>query len=246
MASYTIDINCDVGEGIGNESSLMPHISSCNIACGGHAGDEKTMKKTVRLAMKHKVKIGAHPSYPDKKNFGREEMDISCAALFRSLEEQISRLMKVLRSGHGHLHHVKPHGALYNKAIKYEKTARTIVEVMKRFHLALKLYVPYGSIIADIAKQDKIPITYEAFADRNYNEDLTLVSRKKENALITDPEEMFAHVLKMVINKKVRCINGVEVNIEANTFCLHGDNPKAVELISFLTKKLAMQNIRIN
>ncbi|NND09950.1 MAG: 5-oxoprolinase subunit PxpA [Flavobacteriaceae bacterium] len=246
MASYTIDINCDVGEGIGNEESLMPYISSCNIACGGHAGNEKTMQETVKLAIKHKVKIGAHPSYPDRKNFGREEMEISCAALFRSMEDQISRLLKVLKKENGQLHHVKPHGALYNKAARDEKTARTIVEVMKRFHLALKLYVPYGSVIAEIAKQEDIPLIYEAFADRNYNQDLTLVSRKENNALITDPEEMLAHVLRMITNKKVRCLNGVEVKIEASTFCVHGDNPKAVKLISFLTNKLAMQNIRIN
>ncbi|MBT8309947.1 MAG: 5-oxoprolinase subunit PxpA [Flavobacteriaceae bacterium] len=246
MASYTIDINCDVGEGIGNEESLMPYISSCNIACGGHAGNEKTMQETVKLAIKHKVKIGAHPSYPDRKNFGREEMEISCAALFRSMEDQISRLLKVLKKENGQLHHVKPHGALYNKAARNEKTARTIVEVMKRFHLALKLYVPYGSVIAEIAKQEDIPLIYEAFADRNYNHDLTLVSRKENNALITDPEEMLAHVLRMITNKKVRCLNGVEVKIEASTFCVHGDNPKAVKLISFLTNKSAMQNIRIN
>lgn len=246
MASYTIDINCDVGEGIGNEESLMPYISSCNIACGGHAGNEKAMQETVKLAIKHKVKIGAHPSYPDRKNFGREEMEISCAALFRSMEDQISRLLKVLKKENGQLHHVKPHGALYNKAARDEKTARTIVEVMKRFHLALKLYVPYGSVIAEIAKQEDIPLIYEAFADRNYNQDLTLVSRKENNALITDPEEMLAHVLRMITNKKVRCLNGVEVKIEASTFCVHGDNPKAVKLISFLTNKLAMQNIRIN
>ncbi len=245
MQAYKVDINCDVGEGIGNEVGLMPYITSCNIACGGHAGDANSMREVIELAKEHNVKIGAHPSFPDKKNFGRQRMDISCVALFQSLEDQISSLISVLRKEHGQLHHVKPHGALYNLIAIDEETATVVVEVMKRFHLPLKLYVPFGSVIAEIAMKENIPITYEAFADRNYNSDLTLVSRQKDNALITDPNKIFEHVYRMITQGKVRSLNGVEVEIKAETFCVHGDNPKAIELVRKLSKELTDNNIKI-
>jgi len=245
MEAYKVDINCDVGEGIGNEAELMPYISSCNIACGGHVGDENSMREVVRLAKKHNVKIGAHPSFPDKDNFGRKIMDMSCAALFQTLEDQISALKSVMRKEYEQLHHVKPHGALYNLAAVDEETAMVVVEVMKRFHLPLKLYVPFGSVIADIAMNENIPITYEAFADRNYNVDLTLVSRKEDNALITDSNEIFDHVYRMIHERKVRSLDGVEVEIKAETFCVHGDNPKAIELVKKLTKELRDNNVKI-
>jgi len=242
---YSIDINCDVGEGIGNEAELMPYISSCNIACGGHAGDEDTMRKVAKLADSHNVKIGAHPSFPDRENFGRQKMSISCSALYKSLEDQISALIDVLRKAHLQLHHVKPHGALYNLAVVDEEIATVVVEVMKRFHLPLKLYVPYKSIIAEIAIKENIPITYEAFADRNYNSDLTLVSRQNASAIITDYEASFAHIYRMITQEKVRSISGVEVGIKADTFCVHGDHPEAVKLVVGLSKKLAKNNIKI-
>ncbi len=245
MQAYKVDINCDVGEGIGNEVGLMPYITSCNIACGGHAGDANSMREVIELAKEHNVKIGAHPSFPDKKNFGRQRMAISCVALFQSLEDQISSLISVLRKEHGQLHHVKPHGALYNLIAIDEETATVVVEVMKRFHLPLKLYVPFGSVIAEIAMKENIPITYEAFADRNYNSDLTLVSRQKDNALITDPNKIFEHVYRMITQGKVRSLNGVEVEIKAETFCVHGDNPKAIELVRKLSKELTDNNIKI-
>jgi UPF0271 protein len=245
MEAFTIDINADVGEGVGNESRLLPLISSCNIACGGHAGDKESMKQVVRLAIDNKVKIGAHPSFPDKTNFGRDVMNISNTALYTTVKAQIRELMNIVREEHALLHHVKPHGALYNLAAKDQKTAEVIVEVMKRFHQPLKLYVPYGSVIADVAQKDNIRITYEAFADRNYNEDLSLVSRKLPNALITDSDEMFAHVHNMVVHKKVRSINGVEIPIKASTFCIHGDNPRALELASKLTENLSQYGIGI-
>ena len=240
-----MDINCDVGEGLGNEAELMPFISSCNIACGGHAGDLETMRAVVQIAKANRVKIGAHPSFPDKENFGRKIMDMSCAALFRSLEEQISALMAILREEHEQLHHVKPHGALYNLAAVDQETATVVVEVMKRFHLPLKLYVPFGSVISEIAEKENISITYEAFADRNYNPDLTLVPRHHDNAIITDSKMLFEHVHRMITKQKVRTINGEEVAIKADTFCVHGDNPKAVDLVRSLTTELTNFNIDI-
>jgi UPF0271 protein len=246
MKAFIIDINADVGEGVGNESKLLPLISSCNIACGGHAGDELTMRKVIELAKQHNVKIGAHPSFPDEKNFGREIMQISNTALYTSIMSQIKRLMFIAREERILINHVKPHGALYNLAAKDKNTAEVIVEVMKRFHQPLKLYVPFGSEIAEVAKKENIRIIYEAFADRNYNEDLSLVSRKLPNALITDSNEMFTHVHNMVVHEKVTSVSGVEVPIKADTFCIHGDNPKALKLASDLVKRLSKSGIKIH
>lgn len=245
MDVFTIDINADVGEGVGNESELLPIISSCNIACGGHSGDEQSMRNAVRLAIEHHTKIGAHPSFPDVENFGREEVEMSCASLYQSIKKQIELLKRIIREEQGLLHHVKPHGALYNLAAKNESTAKVIVEVMKRFHQPLKLYVPYGSIIAEIAQKEGVKITYEAFADRNYNHDLSLVSRKKNNALITNSDEMYAHIYNMIVHQKVKAISGAKVEIKAQTFCVHGDTPNSVKLVSELIQKLNASGIRI-
>jgi UPF0271 protein len=245
MQKLSIDINADIGEGIGNEFFLMPLLSSCNIACGGHVGNTESMKMCVDLAKQYHVKIGAHPSFPDTKNFGREMVDMSYAALYQSVKNQIKTLMNVVRTEHAALHHVKPHGALYNLAAKDKATAEVIVEVMKSIHLPLKLYVPYGSVISDIAIKNGIPITYEGFADRNYNEDLSLVSRAKENAIIVSSTEMNNHVHSMVMNKKVKTTNGVEVGIKAETICVHGDNPEALNLIKNLRQYLIKMGVEI-
>ena len=242
---HTIDINADVGEGIGNEPELMPYLSSCNIACGGHAGTSETMRTVVELAKKYGIKIGAHPSYPDVKNFGREKMDISCAALFTSIQKQIASLQDILRDEQVNLHHVKPHGALYNLAAVDEKVALVIVEVMKQFVLPIKLYVPYKSIIANLAIQNNIPIVYEVFADRQYNADLTLVSRNEPNALITESHVLVEHVYNMVVNEKVKTVSGEIVDIKAETCCVHGDTLNAINLVKNLRLYLEGKGINI-
>lgn len=245
MENKTIDINVDVGEGIGNETEIMPLIASCNIACGGHAGDLDTMQYVVKLAKEYRVKIGAHPSFPDKENFGRVEMDMSCAALFTSVKQQIQTLQDVLYTQHAMLHHIKPHGALYNLAAVNTKIANVIIEVMKSLVLPVKLYVPHKSVIANLAIKNNIAVTYEAFADRNYNDDLTLVSRQENNALITDVNVMFHHVYNMILKQKVKTVTNIEVDILAETFCIHGDNPDAIVLIESLKEKLEAKGIRI-
>lgn len=240
-----IDLNADVGEGIGNEAELMPFISSCNIACGGHAGDVDTMTSVSRLAQQHGVKIGAHPSFPDKEHFGRKVIDMPSVALYTSVKNQIKDLVRVLEAEHLHLHHVKPHGALYNLAAVDEKIAHVIIEVMKCLMLRVHLYVPYNSIIAKLAIKNKIPIMYEAFADRNYNSDLTLVSRSQSNAIISDGNTMFDHVFNMISTEKVKTVSGDFKSIKADTFCVHGDNPEAYTLISNLTQQLKSKGIQI-
>lgn len=242
---YTIDINADVGEGMGNEVELMPYLSSCNIACGGHAGTPETMRTMVHLAKQHGVHIGAHPSYPDVKNFGREKMKLSCTALFTSLQKQIDSLQAILKEEQLILHHVKPHGALYNLAATDEKVAQVVIEIMKRFILPIKLYVPYKSVISYLAIKNNIPIVYEVFADRQYNANLTLVSRKKPNALIEDGALLIEHVYNMVVNHKVKTLSGEEVPIKAETCCIHGDNPNAIGLLKQLRAHLKQKGVEI-
>ncbi len=245
MQNYKIDINVDLGEGIGNESQLMPYISSCNIACGGHAGDVETMRSVVQLAKKHGVKIGAHPSFPDKENFGRVAMEMPSVVLYKSIKKQIRDLLNILKEEHARLHHIKPHGALYNLATVDEKTAKIIVEAIKSIAIPIKLYVPYKSVIADVAIKNNIAIIYEAFADRNYNDDLTLVSRDKSNALICDDVTLFNHVYRMISTGKVRAVNDSEIAIKADTFCVHGDNTEAVNLVKTLRKNLEAKGVKI-
>lgn len=245
MEDIFIDINVDVGEGIGIEPIIMPFISSCNIACGGHAGDSESMRRVVKLAKENNVKIGAHPSFPDKANFGRKQMYISCAALYSSLKGQIDNLMLILKEENARLNHVKPHGALYNLAAVDDKIAAVIIEVMKIFISPVSLFVPFNSVIEKIAIENKIPIKYETFADRNYNDDGTLVSRDENNALINDSQQMFDHVFRMIISKKVKTISGSEIEIMADTFCIHGDNPRAADLIQDLSKRLQEKGIQI-
>ena len=232
-----LNINADVGEGLGNEPMLMPYLNSCNVACGGHAGDEAEMQQVVALAKEHGVAIGAHPSYPDRDNFGRVSMGISCADLFTSLIKQQRALVSVVRSHSLNLHHLKPHGALYNDAAKDEKIAKVVIEVVKGFSTPISLYVPYGSVIAKLAKSAGVKICYEAFADRTYQNDLSLTPRNQDGSLITDPEKVWNQLCQMAVNGMVSTIEGEKRHIEADTFCIHGDTPNAVEILKFIREK---------
>lgn len=240
-----IDVNADVGEGLNNEAQLMPFLSSCNIACGGHAGNESTMASVVELAKQHQVKIGAHPSFPDKENFGRVQMAISHEDLLTSLKAQVNDLIEILKFQGESLHHIKPHGALYNLANTDKAFAEVVILLMKHYDKTAKLYAPYGSVIAKMAEDNGIAIVHEVFADRNYNDDLTLIPRSEPNALIHDGFELSAHVLYMLQHHKVKTINGAEVNIDADTVCIHGDHPQAEQHLKILTSQLNKNGINI-
>ena len=229
-----MDINCDLGEGTGNDAKIMPFLTSCNIACGMHAGDRNTMRDTVRLAKRYGVKIGAHPSFPDRENFGRTEMQLPFDELKKVLTEQISELQVIARKEGVELHHVKPHGALYNMAVYNPETARAILESVQKISADLLLYVPYGSVIEMLSRKAKIPYFYEVFADRAYNEDLSLVSRKEKGAVLNDPEQIFNRVKKMIRKGKVETITGKEVPVKADTVCIHGDHKNAVQIVQKL------------
>lgn len=245
MKEKFIDINCDVGEGVENETELFPLISSCNIACGGHAGTKKTIREVALLAKKHKVKIGAHPSYPDRENFGRIVIDMPRKALIESIKLQVSLFQEVLRLEGLHMHHIKPHGALYNTIATDNHVASTFLSAIKEVKKNVFLYVPYDSVIEEQAKLKGFKIKLEAFCDRNYNSDLTLISRTKDDALITDPKDVLQHVLHMVKNQSVRTIGGVSIKLLAHTFCIHGDSPNAVEILTYLSNELPKNNIHI-
>ena len=242
---YAIDINCDVGEGLNNEIYLMPHISSCSIACGAHAGDKYTIENVVKLAIKHHVKIGAHPSFPDKENFGRKKIDIPLDQLQLSLEKQIQLIIYSINNENIKLNHVKPHGALYNLVAVDKEYALTVVKAVKNIAKDAYLYVPYKSVIQKTALENGLKVKIEAFADRNYNSDLTLVSRKLNTAMITDKEKLVKHLLKMILQKKVKTVDGVEVELIAETFCFHGDNPNAIKLLKYASKMLQKNGINI-
>ncbi|WP_040280089.1 5-oxoprolinase subunit PxpA [Psychroserpens damuponensis] len=241
-----IDINCDLGEGVGNEAVVMPLISSCNIACGGHAGDFDTMRSVVELAGVYGVRIGAHPSFPDVKNFGRVVVNMSSSDLYESIKFQIESLKSVAEAQQLKMHHVKPHGALYNLASVNVEVAATVVDVVKSVDPQLILYVPFGSVISKIAMKQGLKIMYEAFADRNYNADLTLVSRRESDALIYDKEAIFKHVFNMIYYGNVTTKNGVEVALRVDTICVHGDSENVIENLLYVRRKLDENNINIS
>ena len=233
-----IDINCDLGEGLDNEHIIMPLISSCNISCGAHAGSIEIMDKVIQLAVKHKVKIGAHPSFPDRKNFGRKVLDISNSDLQKSLEDQLTILKDRALLQNATIHHVKPHGALYNLIAVNREKASVVIAAIQHVFEAVKLYVPFQSRIEEVANQSGVEIIYEAFADRRYNEDLSLVSRTLSNALIVDKHEVLKQVQKISDKQLVTTVNFHEKKIKASTFCVHGDTKNAIELLQYLHKHL--------
>lgn len=224
-------INCDVGEGVNNEAELMPYIQFCNIACGGHAGDEDLMSAVVDLAIKHQVKIGAHPSYPNKENFGRNSMIMEPEKLKNSIQNQINTLINIVEKKGSTLHHIKAHGALYNDIAKTKAIAMHFLDSISRYKNEVKLFVPFNSEIEKCALEAGFSIIYEAFADRNYNDDLSLVSRNQKDAVMTNSDIIINHVYEMLNNNKVTTVTGKKIRIKAATFCVHSDTKNAIEIV---------------
>ncbi len=239
-----IHINCDLGEGGNQDGEIMSLISACNIACGGHAGTVKSMRETVQLALENNVEIGAHPSYPDKENFGRRSMVMTAENLKQTLVAQILSLKQITEAEGGKIDHIKPHGALYNDAAKDEKKAKIIIDSILEFNENFALYAPPESIISHLAK-GKIEVVFEAFADRNYSDNYQLISRSIPNALITQKEAVFSHVLSMFSNREILLETGAKISCYASTFCLHSDTPNSVKILKYLHEKLKENNIQI-
>lgn len=216
-----IDLNCDMGEleDAAHEAALMQHITSASIACGGHAGDEATMERTARLALGRGVRIGAHPGYPDRANFGRVEMAMSPAAIAAAVYEQIRRLEDVVARLGGKVAYVKPHGALYNVAVKDGSVAQAIGQGVVRWRPGAPVFGLAGSPMLDVWREMGIEPVGEAFADRRYEPDGALRSRKFADALITDPKAAAAQAVRLAREGK------------AQTICVHGDTPGAVAIL---------------
>lgn len=246
MHNYTIDINADVGEGILQEARFFPLLSSCNIACGGHAGDHKSMQNCIQLALQHQVKIGVHPSYPDVENFGRVSLQIAPSILIHSLQNQISAFKKICDAEGAKIHHIKPHGALYNDMAKDISMAKLFLSAISSYKKDYKLYVPFGSVIAKEAIKEGFSTVYEAFLDRNYHADLSLVSRKESNAMLNDPKKIGEQLLGILKDQQIRAVTGEVVKIKASTFCIHGDSPAAFEILTYLHSQVFNHQITIS
>jgi UPF0271 protein len=239
-----IDINADLGEGTGLDAAIMPLISSCSIACGGHFGTEETMRTAVRIAKKHMVKIGAHPSFPDRDNFGRKLLTITKKDLTETVYHQILQFLAVCETEEAQVHHVKLHGALYNYAAKDAATADAVLEAIYSLQFRPKLYVPFGSVLHRKA-ENLLPLEFEAFIDRRYDDDGALVSRSQPNALIDEPKDAWNQLLNMIENKEVFSVSGKAVHVIATTFCIHGDTPNSVNILKYIHEKLSSQNISL-
>ena len=243
----TIDLNCDMGESfgrytIGNDELIMPYITSCNIACGFHGGDPNIIINTIKMANHYGVKIGAHPSYPDRQGFGRRRMIIPSEELISLLQYQIAAVDKLSTIYAGGLHHVKPHGALYNHAYENDQVAKAIVNAMMPWKESTILYAQYGSVLAKIAKEEGINTVLEGFVDRKYTDDLNLMSRSKPEAIHSKIGTMVDQIINMVKYNKMITSKGFQA-ISVETVCIHGDHPDALEIAKILSTALENEGI---
>ncbi|WP_010181850.1 LamB/YcsF family protein [Aquimarina agarilytica] len=224
----TIAINADLGEGMENDVQLIPYLSYANIACGGHAGSETVIEQTILLANQHKVRVGAHPSYPDIENFGRKSMAISQSALELSLLNQIKLFEEIAIQLKVSMHHIKLHGALYNDVFRSAKKTQWFLNWSATHFKNSTLFIPCGA--KQFMPKNYPNIIYEAFADRNYNADLSLVSRNEINAILQTPEVVVKHVQQMLLEHTVTSVEGKKVAMKPDTFCLHGDHPNVLPI----------------
>ena len=248
--SYKVDLNSDLGESfgawkMGQDSDVLTFVSSANVACGFHAGDPLVMKKTISEAVKAGVAVGAHPSYPDIKGFGRRNMACSPDELYADTLYQIGALRAFCEASGVKLQHVKPHGAMYNSAAKKLDEALAIAQAVKDAGGNLILMGLAGSQFDEAAKQLNIPYASEAFADRGYMNDGSLVPRKMEGAFVKDVEIAAQRVIKMVKDGVVEAIDGTIINLRPHSICLHGDSPSAVQMAQTLRKRLIEADIEI-
>jgi 5-oxoprolinase (ATP-hydrolysing) subunit A len=230
------DLNCDMGEGIGNDEAIMPFITSANISCGFHAGNTDTMRKTIDLALKYEVKVGAHPSFRDKENFGRVDVHMSDDKLYALVLEQLIKIDLVAKERGASLHHVKPHGALYNMAARDRRVARIGATAIKDFDESLVLYGLSGSYMISEANAIGLVAANEVFADRTYNNDGSLTPRNQPGALIEDVEKCLAQVTQMINDKTVVTTSGQIIAVAADTICIHSDGKYAVQFAKAISQ----------
>ena len=243
-----ININCDLGEKSkfhSNESDpeLLKIVNSANIACGYHAGDENTMNEVIEISKNNGVSIGAHPSFKDRENFGRERMNLSDSEIRKLIIDQYKILENIAVKHGENVTHIKPHGALNNMACEDIELATTLAKAINEISKELIYLVPTGSKMEEAAKKLNMKIACEIFADRNYEDDGNLVSRKKPHALITNPDEAKKHVLSMVKNQALNCHSGKQIPCEIDSVCIHGDNESSLATAKSIKENLVSNGL---
>ena len=243
-----VNINCDLGESskfcsTENDPLLLKIVNSANIACGYHAGDKRTMEKTIKISKENSVSIGAHPSFNDPENFGRKRLNLPSGEISKLIIDQINILSNIATNSETKVTHVKPHGALNNMACEDYELAKIISESIIQVNKDLIFLVPTGSQMEKVGKKLGMKTATEIFADRNYEDDGNLVSRSKNNAMITDPEVAKKHVIKMIENQALNCYSGKQIPCEIDSICVHGDGKSAVSTAKEIKEGLIKSGI---
>jgi UPF0271 protein len=241
----SVDLNADLGEGSGHDAELFELITSANIATGFHAGDSDTMHTAILAATQHGVAVGAHPSFFDRENFGRKELQVSNEEVFDAVAYQLGIFQAIASVVGVPLNHVKPHGALYNMAVRNGSLADAIARAIESVDPKLILFAPDKSELARAGEAHGLQVAREIFADRNYLNDGWLVPRTRPDALLHDPKEAARRVLRMLREGKVRSVEGRDVDVRGETICVHGDTPGAVEFARELRTQLEREGVRI-
>ncbi|GAM14104.1 LamB/YcsF family protein [Mesobacillus selenatarsenatis] len=247
---FSVDLNCDLGESyglfrIGNDQEVLKHITSANIACGYHAGDHNVMMETVKMAKVFGVKIGAHPGFPDLHGFGRREMKISADEIYNLTIYQIGALVAIAKTCGTKVVHVKPHGALYNMAAKDKEIADAIAGAVADTDPTFILFGLAGSCLVKAGEEKGLQVAHEVFADRTYQPDGSLTPRSETNAIIHDPSLAIKRVVRMVREGRIEAVDGTEIEIKADTICIHGDEPQALDFAVRLNEALKTEGIEV-
>lgn len=248
--TFTIDINCDLGEGntlaaADNDALLMPYLSSCNIACGGHAGSLETIEQAIKNALHHQLKIGAHPGYPDQENFGRQSLDLSAKEIVASLQQQLNLFSGVLNSHNTSLHHIKLHGALYNDVEKHNQLAAVIADYLVESFPEIKVYGLAQGNFQKVCEDKKLIFVAEGFMDRRYQTNGTLLSRTEPDAVLTQVKQCVQQAIAFAKGQPVVSSTGALISPRVETVCLHGDNENALTIVRELHQEFANHNITV-
>jgi 5-oxoprolinase (ATP-hydrolysing) subunit A len=243
--SLVVDLNADLGEGAGHDDELLALVTSANIACGFHAGDAETVRRSIETARDRKVAVGAHPSLFDRENFGRKELPVKSDEVFDAVVYQLGIFQAIAEAAGVRPNHVKPHGALYNMAVRDHELANAIGRAVAKIDPKLILFAPQSSALAGAGKANGLQIAHEAFADRNYLSDGSLVPRTRSDALLHDPEEAAARVVRMLRDGRVKSVDGADVDVRAETVCVHGDTPGAVDFARVLKSRLEEEDVSL-
>ena len=241
----SVDLNSDLGEGAGFDQELLSLVTSANIACGFHAGDAETMRRTIELARSNGVAVGAHPSLFDRENFGRTELPVPADQVFAAVTYQLGVFQAIAESVGAKINHIKPHGALYNMAARNKDLADAVVRAVCEIERTLLLFAPGNSALAAAGRTHGLSVVAEVFADRNYLDDGGLVPRTRPDALLHDPEAAAIRVVRMIRDGRVQSIDGADVAINAETVCVHGDTPDAVKFARALRQHLEKQGVKV-